>query len=291
VASESSRAPAVSATREIAGMAIPRIVLGGVPVDLLDEAGIETLLQATLAGSAAPLLLASANLDKVHYFGAARPDEGFFTRSRHADRWLVLLDGAPLVRQARRLTHRDWPRLAGADLLPALLTRCERDVARVGFLGGWPSTHARLRSAITKRWPALEVAGMWAPTAADVVADTPALAESVRRARTDVLLVALTPNGERWLDRWSDATGIRVGAAWGAAAEFLVAERRRAPTMVQRLGVEWAWRLASEPRRLARRYLIDGPPSYWLVRRASYDPAVRTTVPTGRTRRRVPPGR
>lgn len=280
------------ATREIGGVAVPRIVLGGMPVDLVDEAGVATLLHATLAGNAAaPLLLASANLDKVHHFGAARPDQGFFTRSRHADRWLVLLDGAPLVRQARRLTHRDWPRLAGADLLPALLTRCERDAARVGFLGGWPSTHARLRAAITKRWPALEVAGMWAPTAADVMADTPALAESVHRARTDVLLVSLTPNGERWLDRWSDAAGIRVGAAWGAAAEFLVAERRRAPAMVQRLGVEWAWRLASEPRRLARRYLIDGPPSYWLVRRASYDPAVRTTVPTGRTRRRVPPGR
>ncbi len=289
---ESHRVPAASATREIAGVAVPRIVLGGMPVDLVDEAGIERLLHTTLTGeAAAPLLLASANLNKVHQFGAGRPDDGFFTRSRHAERWLVLLDGAPLVRQAKRLTHRDWPRLAGADLLPALLTRCERDAARVGFLGGWPSTHARLRAAITQRWPALEIAGMWAPTPADIAADTSALAESVRDARTDVLLVSLNPNGERWLDRWSDAADIRFGAEWGAAAEFLVAERRRAPAMVQRLGVEWAWRLASEPRRLARRYLIDGPPSYCLVRRASYDPAVSTTVPTGRTRRRVPPGR
>jgi N-acetylglucosaminyldiphosphoundecaprenol N-acetyl-beta-D-mannosaminyltransferase len=282
------------ATREIGGVAVPRIVLGGVPVDLVDEAGIDTVLQATLSGDVtAPLLVASANLNKVRQFGAARPDEGFFTRSRHADRWLVLLDGAPLVRQAKRLTHRDWPRLAGADLLPALLARCERHAARVGFLGGWPSTHTRLRAAITKTWPALEVAGMWAPEPAEVAADTPALAESVRRARTDVLLVSLNPNGERWLDRWSDAAGIRFGAEWGAAAEFLVADRRRAPAMVQRLGVEWAWRLASEPRRLARRYLIDGPPSYWLVRRASYDPAVSTTMvpPTSRTRRRVPRGR
>lgn len=249
-----------------------RIVLGGMPCDLVDDPTIRRLLRVALtSGAAGPVLIASVNLDKVHQFGAGSAQEGFFEASRHADRWMVLLDGAPLVSEARRLTGRPWPRLAGADLLPWMLGTAEQVGAGVGFLGGTADAHLRLRRVVEQRWPTLRIAGTWAPSREEVTSTegSRALAASIRSAATDFLVVALTPTSEPWLDRWADACGVRVGAAFGAAADFLIGERRRAPHALQNLGLEWAWRLACEPRRLARRYLIEGPSAYWTLRRRS----------------------
>jgi exopolysaccharide biosynthesis WecB/TagA/CpsF family protein len=240
------------------------------PCDLVGQEGFDEMLRNSLAGGEPdPLLLASANLDKLRYFGLASPHAGFFSRSPHAERWVVVLDGAPLAAQARRLTGVKWPKLSGSDQLPRVLDAARDTGARVGFLGGQATTHERLRIEILRRWPGLPLSGTWAPTAEELRRGSATLARQICDARTDCLIVALTPRSEQWLDDWSVVSGIRVGAAFGAAIDFLVGSRRRAPRVFQRLGLEWAWRLAHEPRRLARRYLIEGPRSYWLLRRHS----------------------
>lgn len=253
---------------------IPRASLGGLPCDLVDESTLHGLLEAAARASTAPVFIASANLDKIHYFGRGSALEGFFDRSLHRDSWLILLDGAPLVRRARVITGTPWPRLAGSDLLPWLLETAAATGTRVGFLGGDAAGHTLLRQVLHDRWPTLEVAGTWAPSREQVADpdESRKVADSVRAADTHLLIVALTPNGERWLDTWGDACGIRVGAALGAAADFLIGTRRRAPETIQRLGLEWAWRLAHEPRRLARRYLVEGPACYVKLQRHSAFP-------------------
>ena len=245
--------------------------------------GVEQLLRGAIGGAGPPLLLASANLDKIFRFGHGRPHEGFFGRSEMRDHWLVLLDGAPLAGQATRLTGVAWPRLAGADLLPWIIDTAAAEGARVGVLGGPASTHAQLRAVAPRRWPGLEIAGTWTAGPEDLDARPAELARAVRRAGTDVLAVALTPRGEWWLDRYAAEAGIRVGAAFGAAAEVLLGERRRAPVGWQRHGLEWAWRLAHEPRRLARRYLVQGPQAYWLLRRHSHVGDASATPPGHRS--------
>jgi N-acetylglucosaminyldiphosphoundecaprenol N-acetyl-beta-D-mannosaminyltransferase len=260
----------MAADRVVAGVVVPRIDLGGMPCDLLDRPAVERLLQGAIGGAGPqPLLIASANLDKIYRFGHGRPQDGFFTRSQARDHWLVLLDGAPLAAQATRLTGVAWPRLAGADLLPWMLGTAASEGARVGFLGGPASTHAHLKAVAPHRWPGLEIAGTWTAGPGDLDTRPGELAREIRRVRTDVLAVALTPRGEWWLDRYAVEAGVRVGVAFGAAAEVLVDERRRAPVAWQRHGLEWAWRLVHEPRRLARRYLVQGPQAYVLLRRHS----------------------
>ena len=267
--------------RVLAGVAVPRIELGGMPSDLIDRAGVEQVLSAALGGAEPqPLLVASANLDKIYRFGHGRRAEGFFTGSAMRDHWLVLLDGAPLTAQATRLTGVAWPRLAGADLLPWLLDTASALGLRVGFLGGAASTHAALRSAAPKRWPGLTVAGTWTAAPHDLDTRPGELAAAVRRSDTDLLAVALTPRGEWWLDGYARDAGIRVGVAFGAAAEVLVDEGKRAPDAWQRHGLEWAWRLVHEPRRLARRYLLQAPRAYALLRKHS---AARTASAAGQS--------
>ena len=69
--------------------------------------------------------------------------------------------------------------------------------------------------------------------------------------------------------RYADDSGARVLLAFGAAADFLAGEVSRAPRWVQRAGAEWLYRLVKEPRRLGRRYCVQGPPAMWRLRTAS----------------------
>jgi N-acetylglucosaminyldiphosphoundecaprenol N-acetyl-beta-D-mannosaminyltransferase len=258
--------------RSVVGVGVERVVLGGTPCDLVTADDLHELLDRAMAPGAEPVLVASANLDHVHWFGRRGVHAGFFeTPSRH-DRWLVLLDGAPLVTRAGRITGRRWPLLPGSGLLPEVLGLAEERGATVGVVGGREEMHERLRAVVAERWPALRLVGTWAPEPARLAAadGRAALAAAVRAAGVDVLVVCLgKPKQELWLDEFVDVLRPRLGLCFGAAADFLAGDVRRAPAVVRRVKGEWLWRLVSDPGRLWRRYLVQGPPAYLELRRAS----------------------
>jgi exopolysaccharide biosynthesis WecB/TagA/CpsF family protein len=234
------------------------IRLGGQRVDLLRHEHVVKAVGDALEGARIPLRLASANLDHVYRFDG----EAELFESGPDGQWLVLLDGMPLVWATRRRTGEGWAQLAGSDLLPDLLGVCERRRARVAFVGGTDELREQLPAALAARWPGLPVAGHWTPERA-VVEDADASAElaaEIARAGVDFLVVGLgKPRQERWMDRHSTATGAKVTAAFGASTEFIAGVQQRAPEALTRVGAEWAYRLYKEPRRLARRYLAEGP--------------------------------
>lgn len=256
-----------------------RIVLGGSVVDLLDMQQTLDRISAQFTDRAAPpLAVASVNLDHVHHFGTGSELAGALDRAGHAEttravEWLHLIDGAPLAAHARRLTGRAWPRLAGSDLIEPILLCAQRAGVRVGFLGGSEDTHQRLRSWFTLAWPTLRVAGYWAPTR-EVISDparSAALAAEIKHAKIDLLVVGLgKPRQELWIAEHGMQTGATVLLAFGAVVDFLAGRIRRAPRWITAHGLEWAWRLALEPKRLASRYLLDGPAAYLLVRRTNH---------------------
>lgn len=183
--------------------------------------------------------------------------------------WLSLIDGSPIASEARRLTGTAWPRLAGSDLIGPVLDRAAIDGVRVGVLGGSVSAQSRLRERLAAERPDLVLAGLWSPTREEL-ADPDAnarLVEAIRRAAVDLLIVGLgKPRQELWIDEHGPRTGAHVLLAFGAAVDFLGGSVRRAPRWVADHGVEWLWRLALEPRRLARRYLVEGPVAYGRLR-------------------------
>ncbi|WP_320536998.1 WecB/TagA/CpsF family glycosyltransferase [Pseudarthrobacter sp. IC2-21] len=193
---------------------------------------------------------------------------------------MTLLDGAPLVTRAEQLTGRQWPRLAGSDLIEPILNEVEQRGLRLGILGGRGETHKLIRARFAKDRPALLVSGWWAPdrTALNDGTQSRAIAAEIAAAGVDVLLVCLgKPTQELWIRKHGIATGANVLLAFGAVVDFLAGSRARAPKVVTELGAEWVWRLALEPRRLAGRYLVEGAPAYMTLRRYSdQDPPTTT---------------
>lgn len=248
---------------------VRRARLGRCLVDLVDSAHVLRILDGHLGRprGTGTLLVASANLDHLTHF-ADRPDGEGLDPGRMED-WLVLLDGHPLVRAARRLSGTAYPRLAGADLLPPLLDLADVRDRSVAILGGPPELVPALGSTLRRRWPRLRVVGHLTPSRCEVT--DPATARRIRvdvaARRPDLLVVALgKPLQERWMARHARETGALVAVGFGASVDFLAGTIPRAPRWMRESGLEWSYRLLREPRRMARRYLVEAPAALVVLR-------------------------
>ena len=185
-------------------------------------------------------------------------DPDYLDVMRRAD--LVTADGMPLVWALRLLGAPVARRVAGAELTPAILRRAVPNGIPVGFFGGTPEVLVRLRTWAEATYAGLDVAFVSSPPfrplseeeEEQVVAD---IAASGAR----VIFVGLgCPKQELWMDRvHGRLPAVTVGV--GAAFDFLSGSKRRAPRFMQQAGLEWAFRLGSEPRRLWRRYARHNP--------------------------------
>ncbi|GAA1784814.1 hypothetical protein GCM10009712_35170 [Pseudarthrobacter sulfonivorans] len=251
------------------------VKLGGTAVDLLSLDEARTLIVGrAITGGTRPLVVASANLDHVKHFGHGSRWAGMAQSTRDLE-WVTLLDGAPLVTRSRQLTGEQWPRLAGSDLSPTLLQEAQANGLSVGFLGGRADTHALVRTRLAEDYPGLTIAGFWSPERPELSDHAAASRLSAEIAATgvDMLFVCLgKPRQELWITEYGRQSGAKVLLAFGAVINFLAGTVRRAPEQVRDAGLEWAWRLALEPRRLASRYLVDGPPAYLKLGRHSGSP-------------------
>ncbi|WP_409484473.1 WecB/TagA/CpsF family glycosyltransferase [Arsenicicoccus dermatophilus] len=245
--------------------------MGGVQVDLATEQETMDRYRRALRGEGEPLAVESANLDHLHWFPSGSHD-----RSARGLCWLTLMDGAPFVLTAQRVTGRRHERLTGADLLEPMLRAAAEEGASVGFLGGMPGMHRALREQLATRIPTLRIAGTWAPERAEITTAEGAArwARIVKDAGTDVVVVALgKPRQEDWIREHGVESGARALLAFGAAADFVAGTVERAPQRWQDHHLEWAYRLSREPRRLARRYLLQGPPALLRLVRHTDRPA------------------
>jgi len=173
---------------------------------------------------------------------------------------LVTPDGMPLVWSSSILGVSSATRVCGPQLTPLLLERAaERGIA-VGFYGGDPATIEALGTVAATRWPALEVAYSYSPPFRPLTADEDAaVVDAIVDAGVSLLFVGLgCPKQERWMAEHRDRLPL-VTIGVGAAFDFLAGSKRQAPRLLQRTGLEWAFRLVSEPRRLWRRYLRQNP--------------------------------
>jgi N-acetylglucosaminyldiphosphoundecaprenol N-acetyl-beta-D-mannosaminyltransferase len=151
--------------------------------------------------------------------------------------------------------------VAGSDVLEPLVARAAERGWRVFLTGGATGVAAQAAERLTARFPALKIVGVDAPRVGMPPGDeSDAAAERIREARADLVLVGFgSPKQELWIDRHLGALRPAVLVAVGAGIDFAAGTARRAPALVSRAGLEWAWRLALEPRRLWRRYLLNDP--------------------------------
>jgi N-acetylglucosaminyldiphosphoundecaprenol N-acetyl-beta-D-mannosaminyltransferase len=173
---------------------------------------------------------------------------------------LVTPDGMPLVWGLRLLGMRAATRVYGPDLTPCLLEAAARERIPVGFYGATDAVLEKLLSAVRSRYPSLRVAYAWAPPFRALSPEEDLAATAlINDSGTRILFVGLsTPKQERWMAAHrGQVEAVMLGV--GAAFDFLAGTKRQAPRWMMRAGLEWLFRLASEPRRLALRYLKHNP--------------------------------
>lgn len=167
---------------------------------------------------------------------------------------VVLADGMSVV-WASRLLGRPLPeRVAGIDLMHGLLGLASRKAYRVYCLGATPPVLAQAVRHMRADHPGLCVAGFAHGYFQEH--EEARIAQEVADAAADILFVAMTsPKKEHFMARWSQCMRVPVVHGVGGSFDVLAGVVRRAPLSWQRLGLEWAYRLRQEPRRLWKRYL------------------------------------
>jgi N-acetylglucosaminyldiphosphoundecaprenol N-acetyl-beta-D-mannosaminyltransferase len=168
----------------------------------------------------------------------------------------LLADGMPLVWASRWRPRRLPERVAGSDLVPVLCGRAALRQYRVFLLGGPPGVAEEAARKLCERYPGLQVVGTECPPFRELSEQEQAdLQNRIRAARPDLLFVAFgQPKGELWLAGHCPALGVPACVQVGATLDFIAGRVRRAPRWIQRLGLEWVYRLSGEPGRLAGRY-------------------------------------
>ncbi len=173
---------------------------------------------------------------------------------------LVLPDGMPLVWLLRRQGRSGQPRFRGADLVERLCALAEAEGLPVGFYGAQPETLQRLVAWLLRRFPRLSIVYVYSPPFRPLTPEEDAhVVRALRASGVRLLFVGLgCPKQEQWMaEHRGRVPAVMVGV--GAAFDFLAGTKPQAPRWMQRAGLEWLFRLLTEPRRLGRRYLKHNP--------------------------------
>jgi N-acetylglucosaminyldiphosphoundecaprenol N-acetyl-beta-D-mannosaminyltransferase len=217
----------------------------------------EAVLRLAAAGTGG--MVCHAN---VHMAMEAFDDPDLRRQLNAADR--VTPDGVPLVWALRWLGLRDAGRVYGPTLTERLCRRAQEQGLPVGFYGGRPEVLDALVTRLAERFPRLRIAFACSPPFRPPTSEEDRRAvEAIAASGARLLFVGLgCPKQERWMARHRPALPcVLLGV--GAAFDFLAGATPQAPAWMQRVGLEWLFRLAFEPRRLWRRYLVHNPRFVW----------------------------
>ena len=187
---------------------------------------------------------------------------------------LSLVDGQPLVWASRLLGVPLPDKISGSDLLLPLMRRAAHKRWRVYLLGGMPGV-AEKAGSILREQHGVEIVGVDAPmiTFTETPSEEEAVVDRVIAARPDLVLVAMgSPKQEVWMHRAEAWLRPAVSIGIGASLDFIAGTVKRAPRWMSKNGLEWLFRLAQEPRRLARRYLVNDPKFLFVLTRTLMDP-------------------
>lgn len=191
-----------------------------------------------------------------------RSDPEMHDACRRAD--LVVADGMSVV-WASRLAGGSLPeRVAGVDMMAQLLAAASRSKLSVYFLGAKPQVVEELVRRCSRDYPGLTVAGhrdgYFGP------ADEESVIAGIRQSAPHMLFVGMpSPFKDKWCERHREALNVPVIVGVGGSFDVIAGFVQRAPSAFQSMGMEWAWRVAMEPRRMWKRYLLTNSEFLWLA--------------------------
>lgn len=255
-ASASLPSVAVEASPALLGE-LPVVSLMGMRLAKVDRHGLLDHMFAAL-GAGRGGWLVTANMDFVR-----RHVNDADSRALYDAAEIRVADGTPMV-WASRLQGEPLPgRIPGSSLIWLLAERAAAEHRSIYLLGGTPSANAGAAKVLAEKYPGLRLCGGSSPMVSSPpgAAEIDRLAGELVAARPDILLVGLGSPKQEHLIR---ALRSRLPATWmigvGISFSFVAGEIKRAPRWMRKTGLEWIHRMAQEPRRLAKRYLLHDLP-------------------------------
>jgi N-acetylglucosaminyldiphosphoundecaprenol N-acetyl-beta-D-mannosaminyltransferase len=239
-----------------------RVRIGALSIDVLRMGdAIDAIVRLARSGGGTVF---TPNVDHVVQ---AEHDPAF--RDAYDRATLSLVDGTPVMWAARWLGTPLPEKLSGSDVFDPLIARAAAENLRVALVGGAPGVAELAAKNLRERLPNLQVVATLSPRIALTATDEErACVEQLVQAKADLIFVCFgAPKQELFSDRNRAALAPAVLIGFGAAVDFAAGTVPRAPAWMSRSGLEWAYRLSREPRRLAARYLLRDPEFFKIVAR------------------------
>lgn len=227
----------------------------GVEFNVVSLQEVLDLISEQVHRGTAPKVISTINTDLLLI---AQSDATF--RNIVENSWIRTCDGTPILWISRFLRRPLPERVAGADLTELI---CQRGMAKhlvPFFLGAQNGVAEQAKEVVEQRFPGLCVAGTYSPSRGEIYSDVDSLriAKIINDSGANILLVAFgSPIQEKWIARYKDNLAVSVIIGVGASLDFLSGRIKRAPKLLQHLGLEWFYRVLQEPRRLTPRYIRD----------------------------------
>jgi N-acetylglucosaminyldiphosphoundecaprenol N-acetyl-beta-D-mannosaminyltransferase len=204
----------------------------------------------------------------------------------HNDSGLTTPDGMPMVWAARHAGAKHVERVYGPDLMLAVCERAAANGWSSYLYGATDEVLDQLRANLTERYPGLKIVGAYSPPFRPMTDEEDAAAvQAINDSGAQIVWIGLsTPKQERWMDAHLGRVHAPALVGVGAAFDMHAGNLRQAPKWMQRSGLEWLFRLVSEPRRLWRRYVINIPKFLFAIARrrpTMIDPGAASGAPDG----------
>lgn len=192
----------------------------------------------------------------AHCVNVAATNPAYLEALQRTDR--LFADGSGLALASRLADSPLVDNVNGTDMFPSLCEQAAQRDLPIALLGAEPVVVERCAENMQRRFPRLQVA--WTHHGYFSAEEEPQMIERLNRSGARILLVALgVPRQELWLTRCAPQIEVPVQMAVGGLFDFYSGRRKRAPALLRRAGLEWTFRLAQEPRRLFRRYIMGNP--------------------------------
>ncbi len=233
------------------------VVILGVPVHAITFSGLLDTIATWIARGDRTYQICTASPEFVMI---AQADDAFMHVLRQAD--LCVADGVGLLLAARFLGRPLPERVTGSDGLPLIAERAAQAGWKLFLLGAAPGVAEQAAANLTRRYPGLRIVGTYAGSPDP--AEDDALVERINASQADILFVAYgAPRQDLWIARNAPRLSVKVAIGVGGAIDFAAGRVPRAPRWMQRLGLEWLYRLYREPWRWRR--MLRLPRFVWAV--------------------------
>lgn len=173
---------------------------------------------------------------------------------------MILTDGKPLIWISKLYKKPIREKISGSDLFPALCEMAANKGFRMYFLGAAEGIAAKAAENLMIKYPGLQVVGTYSPPFGFEKSEKEmeVIETKIKEARPDILIVGLgCPKQEKFMYRNSKRLGVPISLGLGASLDFEAGNIKRAPKWMSNHGLEWLFRITQDPKRLAKRYLVD----------------------------------